>query len=542
MQYRLLLLFLFLLPINNSQAQSFTSSNLPIVILDTNNQSIQDDPKIGADMGIIDNGVDVRNNVSDPFNDYDGRIGIEIRGSSSQMFPKKQYGVELWDDEGEGIDASLLGFPEEEDWILFAPYNDKSLMRDALAYKLGRDMGRYAPRTKYCEVVLNGQYDGVYVLIEKIKRDKNRVDINKLDPDEISGNNLTGGYIIKIDKTTGSGGDGWFSTHPPANNQNGQQVFFQYEEPKAEDIVSEQKQYIQQFIASFENTLAGANYKDPVEGYAKYIDVDSFIDYFIINEVTKNVDAYRLSTFLHKQRDSDGGKLVMGPIWDYNLGFGNANYCTEGNPEGFAKSFNTYCPQDSWLIPFWWDRLFSDEVFQHKLETRWNELREGPFATEEILSYVDSVALALNESQQRNFQRWPVLGEYVWPNYYVGSTFQQEVDWLKNWIGQRMDWLDVHMQNVVTGTSDEINDFHFKAFPNPFADAIAVEYTLTQSSNTSMQIFDAMGKLITKLDRMDEAPGEHTLQINTRSFADGFYYYKFMKGGSKPVEGKLVKQ
>jgi spore coat protein CotH len=279
--------------------------------------------------------------VNDPFNDYDGRIGIEIRGSSSQMFPKKQYGVELWDENGEGIDASLLGFPEEEDWILFAPYNDKSLLRDVLAYKLGRDMGRYAPRTKYCEVVLNGQYDGVYVLIEKIKRDKNRVDINKLDPDEISGNSLTGGYIIKVDKTTGSGGDGWFSTYPPANNQNGQKIFFQYEEPKSEDIVSEQQQYIQQFIASFENVLAGDNFKDPVDGYAKYIDVDSFIDYFIINEVTKNVDAYRLSTFLHKQRDSDGGKLVMGPIWDYNLGFGNADYCTQGNPEGFAKAFNT---------------------------------------------------------------------------------------------------------------------------------------------------------------------------------------------------------
>jgi hypothetical protein len=232
----------------------------------------------------------------------------------------------------------------------------------------------------------------------------------------------------------------------------------------------------------------------------------------------------------------------MGPIWDYNLGFGNADYCTQGNPEGFAKAFNTYCPQDSWLIPFWWDRLFSDETFQSKLESRWNELRAGTFATEEILSYVDSVVLVLNASQQRNFQRWPVLGEYVWPNYYVGNTFQEEVDWLKNWIVQRMDWLDVHIQNVVTGESDEIIHSHFKTFPNPFVDAIKIEYTLTKSSNTSMQIFDTMGKLITKVDRIDEAPGKHTLQINTHSFSKGFYYYKFVKGGAKYVEGKLVKQ
>ncbi|HEX5167778.1 MAG TPA: CotH kinase family protein, partial [Cyclobacteriaceae bacterium] len=201
---RILLLLVLLASLaSSSNGQTFSSSNLPIIVIDTDNQPILDDPKIMASMGIIDNGAGERNNLADPFNNYDGKMGIEIRGSSSQMFPKKQYGIELWDDASNGIDASLLGLPEEEDWVLFAPYNDKSLMRDVMAYKLGRDMGHYAPRTKYCEVVLNDQYNGLYVLIEKIKRDKNRVDINKLDPDEISGNSLTGGYILKLDKTTG---------------------------------------------------------------------------------------------------------------------------------------------------------------------------------------------------------------------------------------------------------------------------------------------------------------------------------------------------
>jgi hypothetical protein len=258
----------------------FTSSNLPIIILNTNGQQILDDPKIKADMAIIDNGPGVINNLTDPPNNYNGKIGIEIRGSSSQMFPKKQYSIELMDENGEELEVPLLGMPTEEDWVLFAPYNDKTLMRDVLAYKLGNDMGNYAPRTRYCEVVLNGTYMGVYVLIEKIKRDKNRVDVNKLDPDEISGNNLTGGYIIKIDKTTGDSGEGWYSPHSPLNAVRQQRVLFQYEIPKYDEIVVEQKNYIQMYVTQFEDVLKGENFKDPDEGYAKYIDVNSFVDFF----------------------------------------------------------------------------------------------------------------------------------------------------------------------------------------------------------------------------------------------------------------------
>lgn len=541
MRYRFLVCLALAIQSAAVVGQTLTSSDLPIVVLDTDGEAIVDDPKIPAAMGIIHNGDGIRNNVTDPFNDYDGRIGIEIRGSSSQMFPKKQYGVELWDENNDGIDASLLGFPEEEDWILFAPYNDKTLMRDVLAYKLGRDMGRYAPRTKYCEVILNGQYDGVYVLIEKIKRDNNRVDINKLDPDEIAGNSLTGGYIVKIDKTTGSGGEGWFSTHEPLNNQNGQRVYFQYEEPAADDIVPEQADYIQQFIASFEDALAGDEFTDPENGYAKYIDVGSFVDYFILNEVTKNVDAYRLSTFVHKQRDSDGGKLVMGPIWDYNLGFGNADYCTDGDPEGFVvKSFNSICPADAWLIPFWWDRLLQDPLFREQVAARWNELRQDKFATETILSHVDSLANVLAESQQRNFQRWPVLGTYVWPNYYVGNTFQQEVDWLKNWIEERIEWLDFRMQNIVTSVSDEGNRVSLKAMPNPFVETLHIEYVLTRTESVHFEFFDSTGKKMTDYFDPLRTAGTHSLQIDTRNFSTGLYYYTFNTNTQRSA-GKVVR-
>lgn len=542
MVYRLVFMVLATLILTPVFSQTFTSSNLPIVLINTNGQTIVDDPKIEAEMAIIDNGPGMINNVNDLPNSYNGKIGIEIRGSSSQMFPKKQYGVELWDDAGEGIDASILGMPEEEDWVLFAPYNDKSLIRDALAYKLGRDMGQYASRQRFCEVVLNDEYMGLFVFFEKIKRDGERVDIAKLDPDEVSGDDLTGGYIVKIDKSTGSGGDGWVSSRKPFNSKEGQEIFFQYEVPSAEDIVEEQKQYIQDFMKDFEDALAGNDFKDPELGYAKYIDVESFVDYYLINELTKNVDAYRLSTFLHKQRDSDGGKLRMGPIWDFNLGFGNVDYCIMGNPEGFVTSFNSICPDDFWQIPFWWAKFFQDPAFVEKVNTRWQELRAGPFGTNEILEYVDSLVIVLDDAQERNFVRWPVLGEYVWPNFYVGNTYEQEVTWLKNWITQRLDWLDNYLPSVVTAVDEENTvAANTSVYPNPFQESLILNYTLTRSGNVSFELTDPVGRSIAVYNQGNLLPGNYNLALDTSDLPRGMYVYRFRIGQGAGQTGKLVK-
>jgi len=523
------------------QAQPFTSSNLPIIVINTSGQLIVDEPKITASMGIIDNDPGMRNMVTDPFNNYDGKIGIEVRGSSSQSFPKKQYGLELRNNLGEGINAPLLGMPAEEDWVLFAPYNDKSLMRDALAYKLGRDLGWYAPRTRFCEVVLNGSYQGIYVLVEKIKRDKNRVDVNKISPDEISGDDLTGGYIIKIDKESGSGNGGWTSTFLPPNRSSTQTIFFQYDHPKAADIAAQQKNYIRSFMANFEGNLSGTNFNNPVTGYSRYIDVSSFIDFYIANEVGKNVDGYRLSTYLYKQKDSDGGKLHMGPIWDFNLGFGNADYCTKGNPEGWVTNFNTICPQDFWLIPFWWNRLNQDGVYRSKMAARWAELRADKFQTNRITEYIDSVYMVLNaESQQRNFQRWPVLGQYVWPNYFVGSSFLEEVNWLKSWVTNRLNWMDANMPQVITGAG-EVADFTVSASPNPFNQEITIEYTLINPATFSIELFDSMGRAINTTSESRLQSGTYTLSIPAQQLPAGMYYYRATAGSGFPIAGKVVK-
>jgi len=189
-----------------SQTLVFTSSNLPIVVINTIGQTIIDDPRIVCDMGIIDNGFGFINSINDPFNNYNGKISIEYRGSQSQSFPKKSYALETQDSIGNNNNVSLLGMPVENDWILYAPYSDKSLMRNFLTFDLGRKMGNYSPRTVYCELVVNGDYKGIYILMEKIKRDNDRVDIAKLDTNDLAGDSLTGGYIIKVDKFTGTGG------------------------------------------------------------------------------------------------------------------------------------------------------------------------------------------------------------------------------------------------------------------------------------------------------------------------------------------------
>ena len=429
----------------------FTSSNLPIVVINTLGQNIMDDPRIVCDMGIINNGFGNINSVNDAFNDYNGKISIEYRGSSSQSFPKKPYALETQDSIGNNNNVSLLGMPVENDWILYAPYSDKSLMRNFLTFDLGRKMGNYSPRTVYCELVVNGDYKGIYILMEKIKRDNDRVDIAKLDFDDLAGDSLTGGYIIKVDKYTGTGGTDWLSDFP---NIGGGSLYIQYHYPDANVMLPQQLDYIEHFVDSFEYALAGPNFSDTLIGYSKYIDVNSFIDFYIVNELSKDIDAYRLSSYLYKDRNDNGGKLTMGPLWDFNLAFGNADYCSGGIPTGWEV--NSGCGANN---PFWFERLLDDTTYQNKLKCRWEYLRERSFHQDSILNFIDSVSIYLNDAQQRNFQRWNILGTYVWPNYYIGNTYQDELTFLKTWTSDRLTWIDSNILGncyIILGCNDPL--------------------------------------------------------------------------------------
>ncbi|MBK6964645.1 MAG: CotH kinase family protein [Bacteroidales bacterium] len=474
----------------------FTSSNLPIVLIDTYGQDIPDDPKIQVGMKVIDNGPGQRNYITDtPV--YDAYAGIEIRGSSSQMFPKKSYGFETWDESGEELKVSLLGMPEETDWILNANYTDKTFCRNTLAYKVSWNMGHYSTRHEHVEVVINGIYKGVYIFSEKIKRDANRVDIAKLKPDENSGDPLTGGYIFKIDKPTGSGGgEGWESDFPPPANPD-RSIFFQYEYPKADEITLQQKEYISDYVNTFETTLAGPDFDDPENGFRKYADEGTFIDYFIVNEISKNVDGYRLSTFLYKERESLGGKLRIGPVWDYDIAWHNANYY--GGEEYTGWSYEFPYPDDNWQVPFWWSRMLEDSTFANNLKCRWTFLRDDLLSDAWFDQYIDSIAQVLDESQQRNFTIWPILGTYVWPNPWpYPQTYAEEISVLKNWIHQRMSWLDANLPGTCysVGTEQLVEDqTGLSVFPNPAWNSISVFYTSKSTQDVFLSISDPSGRV-----------------------------------------------
>ena len=413
------------------------SSSLPIVIITTPNaEPIPDEPKITADMAIIDNGPGQMNDVDDPPNDYDGKIGIELRGSTSQdLYPKKQFALETRDELGENNNVSLLGLPKENDWILHAPYSDKTLIRNALAYKLAGQIMPYAPRYRFCEVIVNDEYQGVYLLLEKIKRDNDRVDISRLDPDENAGDALTGGYILKLDKWNGSDNDGFPSDYPPQPGAI-QQTIFQYHYPKPEDISNPQKAYIQEFMHEFDDVMASDNFADSTTGYHQYIDALTFVDYMIVNEICKNVDAYRLSTYFYKDRDSIDGRLKMGPVWDFNLGFGNVDFCMGPSPTEWVLNYSNYCPADNWIIHFWWEKLRFEEGFRALARERYFSLREDLFSNQKIWACIDSLVNHLDDARERNFEQWPIHGEYVWPNAYVGGNYDDDLNYLKKLAGR----------------------------------------------------------------------------------------------------------
>jgi hypothetical protein len=427
------------------------TSNLPLVIVNAFGKQITKNQHAFASIRFIESGEE-RNSLTSDAN-FDGHARIKYRGFSSLRQPKRSYSVKLLaPGSSKALEAPILGLPGESEWILYAPYSDKTLMRDVLAYELSNKMGRYAARTRFVELfIVNRQeeqltrrhYAGVYVLVERIKRGPNRVNISPLSPDDNSEPHITGGYIFKRDhmdrpfdvsssilgpRTPGEYNETGFAT------SRGLRLL--YVEPKEQDLTRAQKEWLTRYMNQFEKALYGWKFKSPTEGYAKFLDVDSFLDQFWLVELSKNIDAFRYSCFMTKDR---GGKLKMEPIWDWNLSFGNANY-----HEGW-RTENWYWPllRDNEIC--WYKRLAQDPDFVQKQADRWFELREDIFAPENLLRRIDELAELLAEAQERNFERWPILGRHVNPNKYVGQTYEDEVRWMKSWIKKRITWIDSQM-------------------------------------------------------------------------------------------------
>ena len=513
----------------------FETSNLPILMIDTYGNSIPDEPRIDAYLGIIDNETGL-NHVTDDFNGYNGHITIEKRGNSSQWNDKAPYRFETVDEDGENNNVSLLGMPEENDWVLYAPWQDKSMVRNILTYKLSNDIGRYAPRTKLVELYLNDGYEGVYVLMEKIKRDGDRVDISKLNPDEISGDDVTGGYILKFD---------WFFT---GDNIGGFQsnvdgMTYNYHYPQPSDIVPEQEEYIIDYIDNFENIMSSDNYTDLDTGYPSIMNVESFVDFILLQELAKNVDAYRLSTYIYKNKESVDNRLTAGPVWDFNHGYGNCDYGETWEIDNWLLEYN---PEGGDQMSFWWERLWQDENFQYKAAERYTELRSTIFSEEHINSIIDSSVNELGDAVDRNFSKWPILGTYVWPNYYVFETHEQEVDYLKSWISDRLEWMDSEILLLKTENSIKPENFYInEAYPNPFNPYTTLGYYLPNNETVHIKIFDIMGRQVKTFVMPDQIAGYGSIQWNGTNDYDqrvssGLYLYTIQAGNFRGTKKMVI--
>ena len=508
----------------------YDESNLPLIIIDTYGAEIPDEPRIPAYMGIIDNESGV-NQLTDDFNDYDGHITIERRGNSSQWNDKRPYRFETVDQDGENNNVALLGMPEENDWVLYAPWQDKTMIRNVLAYQLSNDMGRYASRTRYVELYLNGDYQGIYVLMEKIKRDNARVDISKLNPEEIEGDDLTGGYILKFD---------WFFT---GDNIGGFQsendgTTYNYHYPKPSDIVPEQEEYIQNYIDDFENIMLSSHYADSITGYPSKMNVESFVDFILVQELAKNVDAYRLSTYIYKDKDSIDNRLTAGPVWDFNHGFGNCDYGQTWEPEDWLLEYN---PEGGDQMSFWWELLWQDENFRAKVSDRYSELRSNIFSESHIFEIIDNSVFDMGESINRNFLKWPVLGIYLWPNFQVFDTYEEEILYLKSWISQRLSWMDSQILQLDLDKHNGFSNYAVHhAYPNPYNSTINIKYDLQSPSNVKIAIHDILGREIKILLNTRQLPGSKIIQWDsTNNMGDivsaGVYLYSVEIDDSRDV-------
>jgi hypothetical protein len=507
-----------------------TSSNLPIVVLDTYNVDIPDEPKIDGTMGIIFNGDNQMNYLSDPYNEFYGQIAIEKRGSSSNSFPMKSYGLETRGPDSVNYNVSLFDWPSDNDWILYAPYTDKSLIRNVLTYDLGRQMGQYAPRTKLCEVILNGSYIGVYVLMERIKINPGRVNVDQLNYTDTLNNELTGGYIIKVDKTTSGGVIAWTSPYTAQAPSTGP-MYYQMHDPELDALHPDQFNYIKTYVNNWETALKSVNFANPQIGFRAFSDEQSFIDFFIVNELSKNVDGYRISTFLHKKRVSEGGKIHAGPLWDFNLGWGNANYCQGGQTTGWEINFNSVCQGNGPnMNPFWFNRMLQDSVFANNLNCRWSYLRTNLLSDENLTNYIDSLGSILVEPAERNYDRWPILGVYVWPNNFIGNTYQEELTYMKNWILARAAWMDANMFGTCSSLSVDSPNTELKIIPNPTQDFVTIS---GMSSESSLELRDFSGKIIRII------PINHSnTTIDLSDLANGIYFITESISG---IYAKIIK-
>jgi hypothetical protein len=439
------------------------TSDLPIILVDGYGKGKPTDKEVSLDAAVM------------VFEPSDGmasltvlptlaaRAGYHVRGQSSANFPQTPYKIELWDNANKDSDYAVLGMPADSDWALIPPYYDRALVRNPFVYTLGEEIGLDAPRTAYAEVYLNyearpigdADYQGIYWVSETIKNNKDRTNLKQLKETDTMLPQISGGYIFKFDQLAaeepkllctgadpipggfgGPGRGGGRGGNAGTGNTPTGTCWTDLEVVDPEPLNAEQQTWLTQHIQQFHDTL----HMTPIGDYAQFIDVPSFVDYLIINELTRNVDAYVRSAYYHKDRD---GKLKAGPLWDYNFSLAVGGMGTIDPAGGFQYAGTRN-------INNWYPKLVADPVFMTAVKTRWKELRQGLFSDAALDQRVTTLAAPLTNAVVRDFAKWPVSSMYgSGTGFVVGptvATWAEQIQALRTYLLARTAWLDSQYQ------------------------------------------------------------------------------------------------
>ena len=363
-------------------------------------------------------------------------------------------------------------------------------------------------------------------------------------PQDTLGDEITGGYVLKLDRpesTDVEGIDYWISPYR-ANTALRQKQYFLFQDPEGGELHKKQFDYIKKYITDFEDAVNSSDYRNLESGYYPYIDIQSFVDYYILTELARNLDGYRISTFLYKNKDSKGGKLTMGPLWGYDIALGNANFFSAGNPEGWV--IDGMGDGDWYAMPFWWQKFRLDPYFNHLLKQRWNFLKTVSINTDYINQFIDACAYEMREAQVRNFERWNILNIYVWPNNYISGTYSNELSITKKWIQDRINWMDTQIQAIpdFTGNENIVSDaVSFSASPNPFTDVVNFKYHLSARRKVEIIIHDVLGRKVQHHSSISD-PGMQIIPIVISSTESNIFTYQVLVDGKPAGAGKLVRK
>ena len=418
-------------------------NGIPVIMIETERPVTSRTEYISANIKMLDS-------EANPYGQgiFEGEMIVRGRGSMSAARPKRSYIIRTPD----GSNVQLLDMAANEDWVLLANYTDKTLMRNYIAHELFRDMGAiFSPQLRFVDLVVNGDYVGTYMLGERVKIDRGRLDLPKIRAEarervvtnrfgvetvEIrpasTPEELTGSYILELKSTASySNTEIIFETKRIRWSMGN---YFRVRQPGANNLTEAAYNYISRYVNDAEDVLFSEDFKDPEIGYRAYFDVETFIDWYIVNELFKRVDSnFNNKIYFYKPRD---GKLSMGPVWDMENAAGNINYSNADSPEG-------------WHIrsASWFARLFEDEAFEQEFKARWNVIKSG-ILFDNMFALIDSTAELLDKSQSMNFTRWPIMGFNVWPNDAGAAsrrTYQAEIDYLKDWLNARIEWMDAEI-------------------------------------------------------------------------------------------------